>query len=60
MKKIKDEVVKLVDSSRLGASTITDEQRLNKFLELKIYNILCNIKLNVGGNARFFRIVKKI
>ncbi len=60
MKKIKEEISKIVELSRSSAQTIIDEERLNKHLEHKIYNMLNHIKINVGGNARFFKIVKKL
>ncbi len=60
MRKIKEEVGQIVDNCKSSSLSITSEERQNKYLEHKVYSMLNQIKINVGGNARFFKIVKKL
>ncbi len=60
IERIKEKIYDIVELSRPTAQAIHDKERLNNFLEHKIYSILNYIKIYVGGNARFFKIVKKL
>lgn len=58
--KMRDKIHKDIDEWIPVLKQVTNEDRLSQQIELKIQLILIQIKISIGGNARFFKVINDL